>query len=74
MGWRGLLRTFQREAPYLARTLPQLPRLIHQSLAQAPKADLAPQVERLISAQRQQNRWLMIIALLLALLTFALMS
>jgi ubiquinone biosynthesis protein len=74
VGWRGLLRTFQREAPYLARTLPQLPRLIHQSLAQEPKADLAPQVERLISAQRQQNRWLMIIALLLALLTFALLN
>jgi ubiquinone biosynthesis protein len=54
--------------------LPQLPRLIHQSLAQEPKADLAPQVERLINAQRQQNRWLMIIALLLALLTFALLN
>jgi ubiquinone biosynthesis protein len=32
IGWRGLLRTFKQEAPYLARTLPQLPRLAHQQL------------------------------------------
>jgi ubiquinone biosynthesis protein len=66
IGWRGLLRTFKQEAPYLARTLPQLPRLVHQSLAQGPRADLQPQIDRLIAAQHQQNRWLAIIALLLA--------
>ena len=65
VGWRGLLRNFKHEAPYLARTLPQLPRLVHQSLAQGPKADLQPQLERLIATQQQQNRWLIIIALLL---------
>ena len=66
IGWRGLLRTFNQEAPYLARTLPQLPRLVHQSLTREPAADLQPQFERLIAAQQQQNRWLAIIALLLA--------
>ena len=66
VGWRGLLRTLKQEAPYLARTLPQLPRLVHQSLAQGPRTDLQPQIERLIVAQQQQNRWLAIIALLLA--------
>ena len=72
IGWRGLLKTFKHEAPYLARSIPQLPRLVHQVLAQPAKADLQPQIEQLIAAQRQQNRWLAIIALLLALLVGAL--
>ncbi|PKO90100.1 MAG: ubiquinone biosynthesis regulatory protein kinase UbiB [Betaproteobacteria bacterium HGW-Betaproteobacteria-12] len=71
VGWRGLVRTFKQEAPYLARSLPQMPRLIHQALAQPPKTDLQPQIDRLIAAQRQQNRWLAIIAVLLALLVSA---
>ena len=66
IGWRGLLRNFEQEAPYLARTLPQLPRLVHQSLVREPAADLQPLFERLIVSQQQQNRWLAIIALLLA--------
>ncbi len=66
IGWRGLLRTFNQEAPYLARTLPQLPRLVHQSLTREPAADLQPQLDRLIAVQQQQNRWLAVIALLLA--------
>lgn len=74
IGWRGLLKTFKQEAPYLARTIPQLPRLVHQVLAQPAKADLQPQIEQLIAAQRQQNRWLAIIALLLALLVGALFA
>ena len=68
VGQRGLLRAMKLEAPYLARTLPQLPRLIHQALAREPAADLQPQLERLIAAQRNQNLWLAIIALLLAIL------
>lgn len=72
IGWRGLIRTFKQEAPYLARTLPQLPRLVHHALAQPAKLDLHPQLECLIAAQQQQNRWLAIIALLLALLVGAL--
>ena len=74
IGWRGLLKTFKHEAPYLARSIPQLPRLVHQALAQPAKADLQPQIERLIAAQRQQNRWLAVIALLLALLVGALFA
>jgi len=68
IGWRGLLRTFKQEAPYLARTLPQLPRLAHQQLAQPPRVDLQPQLTALIAAQNRQNRWLAVIALMLALL------
>ena len=74
IGWRGLIRSFKQEAPYLARTIPQLPRLVHQALAQPAKADLQPQIDRLIAAQHQQNRWLAVIALLLALLLGALLA
>ncbi len=74
IGWRGIVKTFKQEAPYYARILPQLPRLIHQVLAQPPKADPAPQLERLIAAQQAQNRWLAAIALLLALLVGTLLN
>jgi ubiquinone biosynthesis protein len=73
VGWQGLWRNFKQEAPYLAKSLPQLPRLVHQWLAQEPKADLQPQFERLIAEKQQQNRWLAVIALLLALLVAALL-
>ncbi len=74
VGWRGLLRTFKQEAPYLARTLPQLPRLVHLALAQPAKADLQPQLEKLIAEQQRKNRWLTIIALLLAVVAGVLIS
>ena len=65
VGWRGLVRNFRQEAPYLARTLPQLPRLVHQSLAREPATDLQPLLERLIATQERQTRWLALIAILL---------
>jgi ubiquinone biosynthesis protein len=68
VGWRGLLKNFKQEAPYLARSLPQMPRLAHQLLAQPAKADLQPQLERLIAAQQWQTRWLAVVALLLVVL------
>ena len=74
IGWRGLIRSFKQEAPYLARSIPQLPRLVHQALAHPARADLQPQIDRLIAVQKQQNRWLAIIALLLALLVSALFA
>jgi len=68
IGWRGLLKSFQQEAPQLARTLPQLPRLVHQALAAPRHTDPQPQLERLIATQRRQNLLLAVIALLLAAL------
>jgi len=68
IGWRGALKGVRQEAPQWARSLPQLPRLVYQALARPPRADLAPQLERLIAAQDQQNRWLLVIALLLAII------
>ncbi len=72
LGWRGVMKGMQQEAPQWARTLPQLPRLVHQALARPPKDDLAPQLAQLVAAQQQQNRWLLVIALLLALIAAAL--
>ncbi|MCK6413443.1 MAG: ubiquinone biosynthesis regulatory protein kinase UbiB [Azonexus sp.] len=68
VGWRGLWRGLKHEAPYFARNLPQLPRLIHQVLAQPPSTDPTPLLRQLVQSERRRNRWLALIALLLALL------
>ncbi|MFZ4537382.1 ubiquinone biosynthesis regulatory protein kinase UbiB [Propionivibrio sp.] len=68
IGWRALARGLQHEAPNWARTLPQLPRLLHQALNREKPGELAPLVAELASAQRQQNLLLGLIAVLLAAL------
>jgi len=69
VGWRGLLRGLAQEAPYLARALPQVPRLLHQSLLRQEEApDLQPRIDRLIAAQKRQGRWLATLAALVAAL------
>jgi ubiquinone biosynthesis protein len=68
LGWRGVMARVGQEAPYWARALPQLPRLIHQSLEKKPPDSLLQdQLERLIVAQKRQNDCLLLIALLLVL-------
>jgi ubiquinone biosynthesis protein len=66
VGWRGLLRRIQDEAPTWTVVLPQLPRLFHQALkAQvAPRTDLTALLA--LKERRQTNRLLGIIAVLLA--------
>ncbi|MFZ2855069.1 MAG: AarF/UbiB family protein, partial [Rhodocyclaceae bacterium] len=66
LGWRAFKKGIEREAPYWARTLPQLPRLMHQVLAQPVAADAAPLLAAIAGAQRRQNQLLALIALLLA--------
>jgi ubiquinone biosynthesis protein len=66
VGWRGLVRSLRREAPYWASTLPQLPRLVHRALAEDRLAELRGAVERLRAEHGRRNR------LLLALLIVAL--
>jgi ubiquinone biosynthesis protein len=68
VGWRSLLRGLKEEAPNWARTLPQLPRLVHQALSREKPAALAPLFAEVASAQRRQNRLLALIAALLAAL------
>ena len=68
LGPRAFLRNLRNEAPNWARIVPQFPRLLHQALTREPSAELAPILAELARTQRQQNRWLGAIAVLLALL------
>ena len=68
LGWRALARGLKQEAPNWLRTLPQLPRLVHQALRREPAAELAPLLSEIASAQRRQNLLLGLIAALLAAL------
>ena len=65
IGWRALERRFREEAPFLATTLPLLPRLIYQKLSEPPPASEVA-LQALTAAQQARNRWLIIIAMLLA--------
>jgi ubiquinone biosynthesis protein len=65
LGWRAVERRLLAEAPYIVAALPELPRLIHQRLLAAPAAaDSA--LKAVALAQRARNRWLALIAVLLA--------
>lgn len=66
VGWRGLLKTLRSEAPHYATLLPQLPRLLHQRLAAPSHAALDDTLQQLLDQQRHRNRWLAVIAALLA--------
>jgi ubiquinone biosynthesis protein len=67
VGFKGLLRTLRKEAPYWATMLPQLPRLLHRALA----GDRVEQVEKLIGhllvLQRRRNRMIGVAVAVLAL-------
>ena len=55
IGWRGLLRTLRREAPYWAQTLPAIPRLLHRLLAEDRAAGLQAALDRLADENRRRN-------------------
>ncbi|MDD5295842.1 MAG: ubiquinone biosynthesis regulatory protein kinase UbiB [Rhodocyclaceae bacterium] len=65
VGWRGLKRKLEKEAPSWAGLLPELPRLVHQYLNQRTSQPLVEELERLVRAQRHQTR---LVALAVALL------
>ncbi|MDR3298484.1 MAG: ubiquinone biosynthesis regulatory protein kinase UbiB [Candidatus Accumulibacter sp.] len=65
LGWRAVLRGVMDESPDWPRTLPQLPRLVHRALRRESVAQITPLLTRLVTAQRRQNRLLMLIAVLL---------
>jgi len=72
VGWRGLLRTLQREAPYWAQTLPTMPRLLHRLLADSTLTDLRTGLERLLAENRRRNDLLAaLVAMAAAVLAFA---
>ncbi len=68
IGWRGWLRTLKEEAPYWGTLIPQLPRMAHQALRADRLEKLEDGLALMLRQQQARNRWLAMIALLLALL------
>jgi ubiquinone biosynthesis protein len=68
LGWRGWLRTFKAETPYWGTLLPQLPRLAHQALRADRLEKLEASLAVMLAQQQGRNRWLGVIAALLAAL------
>ena len=58
IGPKRLLRELKDQAPYYAKMLPDLPRLLHGYLQQRPAEDLRREVRALALAQQQTNRLL----------------
>ena len=58
IGWRGLLRTVRREAPYWSQTLPAIPRLLHRLLEEDRAGGLQAVLGRLVDENRRRNRLL----------------
>ncbi|MDK2124893.1 ubiquinone biosynthesis regulatory protein kinase UbiB [Parachitinimonas caeni] len=68
IGWRGLIRQIKHEAPTWAETLPQLPRALVQLANQQHQQQLLKTTTLLLEEQQRRNRWLAILAGLLAAL------
>jgi ubiquinone biosynthesis protein len=66
VGPRGLWKQIRREAPLWAKTLPQIPRLIHKVLDDDAPGRLERAIRELEQAQRRQTRVLFAIAVVLA--------
>jgi ubiquinone biosynthesis protein len=71
LGWRALVKNLQAEAPKWAALLPQLPRLAHQALYENRLAQLEASLILMLRQQQARNKWLGIIAGLLAVLASA---
>ena len=68
VGWRGLMRTVRREAPYWAQTLPAIPRLAHRLLAEDHIGELQKSVASLVAQNDRENRLLSVLVLILGLM------
>ncbi len=55
IGPKRLLRELQEQAPYYAKMLPDLPRLLHGYLRQRPLDDLRADLQELVRQQRRTN-------------------
>jgi ubiquinone biosynthesis protein len=68
LGWRGVLRNLQNEAPRWTSMLPQLPRLVHRALEADHAAGIERALERLAAEQKRSHRSTVMLGLLLAAL------
>lgn len=68
IGWQGWLERLKYEMPQWSKTLPQVPRLVHQALTSATKAPPDTQqhvlMRRLLIEQKRTNRllWMVLLA------------
>lgn len=72
IGFAGLSQRMRDELPYFSEILPQLPRLVHQSLSRLARTEPGPHerlVQRLIDEQHRTQRWIrwFVVALVLTL-------
>ena len=65
IGWRGFLNALKIEAPHYAILLPQLPRLLHQTLNEKSGVQIASVLRELVSQQKQINQLVTLVALIL---------
>ena len=66
IGWRGLVRRVQQEAPNWGVWLPQMPRLVHHALTQSRQDVIAASLSRLAREQRRHTWLLALMTVLLA--------
>lgn len=61
VGLLSIAKTLKKELPFIMKTAPQMPRLVHQFLTQQTRAEqdapLRANIDALIQTQRQQARW-----------------
>jgi ubiquinone biosynthesis protein len=68
IGWRGLVRRVQQEAPNWGVWLPQMPRLVHRALTERHGRAIEAQLNRIAREGRRHTILLGLIALILAAL------
>jgi ubiquinone biosynthesis protein len=71
VGARAFLKSMRAEAPMWARSLPQLPRLVHRALADGTPQRLEQALLRIEAAQRRQNRVLLVLVVAIVVLGIA---
>ena len=73
LGWRGMVRALRDEAPFWARTLPQIPRLAHRVLTDDAPRRMELAIRDLERAQRRQTTAMWVIVAVLAAMAVALL-
>ena len=70
IGWRSIANSIKKELPFILKTSPQMPRLVHQFLTQQTHAEqerpLRQAIDDLLKAQQKQARWQKYLALIIA--------
>jgi len=62
VGPKRVWRELKDQAPYYAKMLPDMPRLLHGYLSQRPSEDLRREMRALVAEQQRTNRLLKVIA------------